>query len=447
MNIKLIPTAPQAKRFSDIFLIGAFACLTGFSHGAEPAAKPRVPVVEGIVQPRRPVPEAIAQAMEFLKKADGPYVPGQPRDWSDSSSEPLAGYFSTAWVNEDGTRSDRKQAFPGASTRISFLRSCVTTNTPGTRAGCSGRAIWRTGIWRIRRRPMRFMPISLYSTFTDGKPGGSAGQESTEVDKAAFISSAYLALYEATQDKKYLAGAKAIGDSLARRQEKDGSWPFRVLPQDGEVREAFGGAPVFFVELFENLLRYEKQPSYQTAHDKALQLMLERNVEKNLWGIYHEDIRRKAPEKLSAEPMCFTAIYLFRHGKQHPEYIEMGRRVLRRMEDRLVHTGGPLGGTGTGRVGAGGIRAHDARTYRALLPGSGGALNVAGDVQMKKKALSGINALTYMQSPAGLFRTHFQLVKETKPNRKRPDWYSQHLYTVCHVLEALPSLPEIRPGK
>ena len=49
-----------------------------------------------------------------------------------------------------------------------------------------------------------------------------------------------------------------------------------------------------------------------------------------------------------------------------------------------------------------------------------------------------------MQSDAGLFRTFFQLVNEKRPDKVRPNWYSQHLYTVCHVLEALPLLPELR---
>jgi hypothetical protein len=68
----------------------------------------------------------------------------------------------------------------------------------------------------------------------------------------------------------------------------------------------------------------------------------------------------------------------------------------------------------------------------------------AADEAAKRRALSGFNALTYMQSETGLFRTMFQLVNEKKPNRKREDWYSQHLYTVCHVLEAMPSVPEIQ---
>jgi hypothetical protein len=67
-----------------------------------------------------------------------------------------------------------------------------------------------------------------------------------------------------------------------------------------------------------------------------------------------------------------------------------------------------------------------------------------GDKDAKRKALSGFNALTYMQSEPGLYRTMFQLVNEKKPNRKREDWYSQHLYTVCHVLEAMQVLPELK---
>jgi hypothetical protein len=71
---------------------------------------------------------------------------------------------------------------------------------------------------------------------------------------------------------------------------------------------------------------------------------------------------------------------------------------------------------------------------------------LTGDEQVKRRALSGINALTYMQSPAGLFRTFFHSVNPKAKTANRPDWYSQHLYTVCHVLELMPSLPEVAPA-
>jgi uncharacterized protein YyaL (SSP411 family) len=295
--------------------------------------------------------------------------------------------------------------------------------------------------------PKSVYPHLLYSVFTEGKGGGSADKDSTEPDKAAFIGSAYIALFEATKEKQFLNGAKRIADTLVRHQNEDGSWPFRVALGDGSVRQEFGGAPVFFVQFFEDLLRHEQKDSYKTAHDKALALMIERNIKENRWGTYHEDVRNKADEKLSAEPMCFTAIYLFRHAEKNPEYIKMGRLLLDRLEEKLVHT--------KGHPAAPAPAVSEQEGFEHMMPGHTARYCLAlaelhrttGDKEAKTNAVSGINALTYMQSEAGLFRTFFQLIKETKPGKVRPNWYSQHLYTVCHVLEAMPILPEIRGTK
>src|SRR4030095_11375616 len=99
---------------------------------------------------------------------------------------------------------------------------------------------------------------------------GSQDKDATEPDKAAWFGKAYLALYDVTKDQRYLAGAKAIGETLARRQGEDGSSPFRVVPQDGAVRQAFGGAPVFFVEFFQLLAARDDNPAYRKAHERAL---------------------------------------------------------------------------------------------------------------------------------------------------------------------------------
>ena len=65
-------------------------CLLGGAVATVLTAQAAVPVDEnGIVVPRRPVVEAIADAMEFLKKADGAYVPG-------NIDGELAGYFASA---------------------------------------------------------------------------------------------------------------------------------------------------------------------------------------------------------------------------------------------------------------------------------------------------------------------------------------------------------------
>jgi hypothetical protein len=396
----------------------------------------KVPVVDGIVQPRRPLRAAIADAMVFLKKADCGYVPGK-------LDGPLAGYFTSAHVLEDGSPSARKFCFP-ARQHAYFINTFLLYRR------YSGEAEWLQRArdladWNLAHSTpadARYANIP-WSVYTDGQPGGSQDKDSLEPDKAAFLGTAYLNLFDATKDSKYLNGAKAIAKTLAARQGEDGSWPFRVLPQDGTVRQQTGGAPVYYVEFFERLLRYDNDPAWQKAQTGALKLMIERNVEQNRWGTYHEDIRERPETHLSAEPMSFTANWLLRHSKEHPEYVAMGRKVLSRMEEKLVHT--------EGHSAAPAPAVSEQSTFQHMMPGHTSRYCAAliqlyaatGDREAKRKALSGFNALTYMQSEAGLFRTMFQLVNERKSHPNREDWYSQHLYTVCHLLETMPQLPEI----
>jgi hypothetical protein len=398
---------------------------------------PAVHVIDGIVQPKRPLPDSIADAMQFLKKADGAYIPG-------NIAGPLAGYFTSAHVMADGSPSKRTFCFPArqhAYFIFTFLLYYQYSSEPEWLQRAKDLADWNLA----HSSPADAVYANLpWAVWTDGHGGGSQDKDATEPDKAAWFGKAYLALYDVTKDARYLAGAKAIADTLAKRQAADGSWPFRVVPQDGAVRQSFGGAPVFYVEFFKLFCALDKNPAYKTSYDRARKLMLDRNVEKNLWGTYHEDIKEKPDAYLSAEPMSFTADYLFRNAKEHPEYVAMGRQVIERMESKLVHT--------TGHPAAPAPAVSEQAGFQHMMPGHTARYCLAlthlfaatGDADAKRKALSGFNALTYMQSPPGLYRTMFQLVNEKNPNRKREDWYSQHLYTVCHVLEAMPMLPELK---
>jgi hypothetical protein len=343
----------------------------------------------------------------------------------------------------DGSRSKRKFCFPArqhAYFIFTFLHYHKYSGETEWLARARDLADWNLA----RSTPADAAYANLpWSVWTDGKPGGSQDKDSLEPDKAAFLGRAYLGLFDVTSDPKYLDGAEAIAATLAKRQGADGSWPFRVLPQDGTVRQQMGGAPVFFVEFFERILKHAEEPAYRQAHDLALKLMLERNVERNEWGTYHEDIKERPATHVSAEPMSFTASYLFRRAKQKREYVDLGRKLIARLEERLVHT--------EGHPAAPAPAVSEQSTFQHMMPGHTARYCLAltdlyvatGDEAAKRKALSGLNALTYMQSEAGLFRTMFQLVNERKPNAKREDWYSQHLYTVCHVLEATPSMPEL----
>lgn len=91
------------KRNTLAFLVAALSIASPAT--ATDEASHRIEVVNGVVTPKRPIAEAIIDAMQFLKKADGDYVPG-------SIDGPLAGYFTSAHVNADGSRTNRHLAFP-----------------------------------------------------------------------------------------------------------------------------------------------------------------------------------------------------------------------------------------------------------------------------------------------------------------------------------------------
>lgn len=411
------------------------------AEAAQPVASV-VKLVDGIVQPVRPVTEAIADGIRFLRKADGAYVPGR-------IDGELAGYFMSALVNADGSRNNRRQlSFPARHHAYfieTFLQYYRYTGEKEWLLRAGDLANWNLTHSTPATAAYPYLP---YSAHQDDKPTGSADKNSIETDKPAFLGSAYLQLYETTSDQRYLNAARQIAATLVGKQRDDGSWPFRVIPEDGSIFQDLGGAPVFFVEFFDHIYRYENRPEYLRARDRAARLMIARNVEQGQWGTYHEDIHPRPGDHLSAEPMSFTAAYLFQQAAPHPEYVEMGRRVLRQMEARLVFTEGhgaaPAPAVAEQATFAHIMAGHTARYCWALSE----LYRVTGDVAVKNRALSGLNAVTYMQSEAGLFRTHFYDTKQKKERDPSSvnNWYSQHLYTICHMLQCMAAFPELSPN-
>jgi len=397
--------------------------------------------------PLRPVATAVANAMSFLKALDGDYVPGKP-------SGELASYFSNAFMGTDGVRSTRDIVYP-ARLHSYFIRAFLRCHT------YTGDREWLLrakdlGDWNIAHSTPAdaVYPNLAYPTFEKGNPGGHTDKNNIQPDKSAFLGSAYLMLYEVTGEKRYLEAARKVAETLVSRQREDGSWPFRVDPQTGVVAQDRGGAPVDFVEFFEQLQRHDKKPAYAKAHDKALAYMLARNVGQGQWGTYHEDVGNRKDTHLSAEPTTLTADYLFRHADTHPEYLEMGRRILKQMEDRLVHT------EGHGAAPAPAVAEQDG--FEHIMSGHtaryGAALAdlylLTGDEAIKRRALSVLNAVTHMQTGEGVFVTfYYNAKKPAGSTKKKPVgdletdrvWFSQHLFSVYYLLGCMAAFPELAP--
>jgi len=395
---------------------------------------------DGVVPPRLPVAEAVEKAMLFFKKTDDGYVPGR----LDGT---LAPYFTDAFMGIKDGRSTRGIAYP-ARLHGQFIRTFLRCYT------YTGDRSWvlrarDLADWNIARSTPdgAAWPHLAYSTFEKGKPAGHKDKNSIQPDKAAFIANSYLMLHEATGDPRYLEAARNVAETLVAHRRDDGSWPFRVVPESGEITQDRGGAPVFFVELFEHLLRYDNKDAYRQARDQTMVYLMARNVEKGLWGTYHEDYGLRQGTHLSAELMTYTANYFIRNAPAHPEYLPMARRVLKQMEDALVfsteHGAAPAPGaaeqSGFEHIMAG----HTARYGAALAD----LYRVTQDEEVKRRALSTLHGVTYMQSPEGVFVTFFHHMKKNKDGPKTVDrvWFSQHLFSVYNLLGAMSVFPELAP--
>jgi hypothetical protein len=425
--------------FLAVLLLAPLAA-TAQSKQEKPEPTSPIALKDGVVPPCRPVAEAIEKAMVFFKKTDDGYVPGR----LDGT---LAPYFTDAFMGIKDGRSTRGIAYP-ARLHGQFIRTFLRCYT------YTGDASWMLRArdladWNIARSspPDAEWPHLAYSTFEKGKPAGHKDKNALQPDKAAFIANSYLMLHEATGETRYLDAARKVAETLLKKQAPDGSWPFRVVPETGEITQKIGGAPVFFVEFFERLLQHENKDAYRQARDKALAYMMDRNIAKGLWGTYHEDVGLKQGTHLSAELMCYTAEYLIRSSAAHPEHLPMARRVLKQMEDKLVfteeHGAAPAPGaaeqSGFEHIMAG----HTAR-YGACLAQ---LYRATGDDEVKRRALSTLHGVTHMQTDEGVFVTFFYHMKKDKAGPKVVDrvWFSQHLFSIYNLLGGMATFPQLAP--
>jgi len=402
----------------------------------EPANK--VKVVDGLVMPRQPLGKALKDAMQFLKKSDGGYIPGEP-------GAKHAGYFLSCMVHADGKPTKPRLAFPARHHAYfinTFLRYYAYSGETEWLLRARDLADWNIANstdtdWACPNLP--------YSTYKNGKPRGGQDKNSIEPDKAAFIGSAYLALFDSTGQAKYLQAARKIADTLLKIQRENGGWDFRIIPEDASVMQDFGGAIVNFVTLFEQLLAKEDNPAYQNARDKALKWMLKTNVQDNHWGVYHEDVDKADKTYMTTELMCFTAAYLIRHSSEHQDYLDMGLQVLGHVQKHFVHLKdhpvAPAPAVSEQPYCNHIMPGHTARYCSVLAD----LYAFTGNEQYKRSAISSINGTTYMQSPYGIFSTWIWNVNKKKKSGLGRDWYSQHLYTVCHMMEVMAKLPQLAP--
>ncbi len=113
------------------------------------------------------------------------------------------------------------------------------------------------GDWLLEHRHPENYACSLFpfSTIGNGKYTGGCEGSAVTLFRGARVGEAMIALYRTFREEKYLNYARHLGTVFARLQKNDGSWPYRVDPETGEVKEEYTSSAIGTARFLEDLDR------------------------------------------------------------------------------------------------------------------------------------------------------------------------------------------------
>ena len=228
-----------------------------------------------------------------------------------------------------------------------------------------------------------------------------------ELDKASYTGLAYLSLYAVTEEAKYLRAAQKISESLFPHQRRDGSFPFRVSLETGEVVGEYTGSQLWHAQLYRKLAHLTGNEDFRQAGERALAWLVEGPVKNNRWwGFYGdnpEDTDSEGEKSYDQQTALMTAQWLIDHLHENEEYLACVKGILDYIQEKFaipdgIHKGVPAIGEQTGWPAF--LPHHNMRlaeTYARLY-------GATGDSAAKELALRITNSMTWMVQSDGKYR-------------------------------------------
>jgi hypothetical protein len=195
------------------------------------------------------------------------------------------------------------------------------------------------GDWLLKHRHPEKYVCSLFpfSTIGDGNYKGGCEDSAITLFRGARVGDAMLALYRAFKEEKYLNYARHLGAVFARLQKDDGSWPYRVNPETGEVKEEYTSSAIAPARFLEDLDRTLSTSKFAAVVAKAVDWTLNNPVRTFLWQGQYEDVSKHPPFKnLENWGVNETIRYLSFHAPNNAQYIEIARKLNAFIEDQFV---------------------------------------------------------------------------------------------------------------
>jgi hypothetical protein len=263
-----------------------------------------------------------------------------------------------------------------------------------------------------------------YSTLEEKTPGGFRDGSGIMPDKAAIMSLAYLDLYKATKENRFLKAAEAIANSLVNNQRDNGTWPFRVDPKTKDVIEEFTSSVIYAVMLFESLDETNRNNHYKSYRDRTLEWLINGPIKTKEFRGFYEDIAESTEGRTNYD--CLDVIrYLLANRTENNGYLEMAQDLNSWLEETFMDKI-------EGFEPAEGIREQlqcnvimgiHSLNWASMLKDLAEA---SGDEQMKERAIQTANYITYYLQPDDRIVVGFEY---------RQWWYSCHVGVILYLVD------------
>lgn len=159
----------------------------------------------------------------------------------------------------------------------------------------------------------------------------------TTVFRAARVGEAMLSLYHSSGDARYFDYAEHLADTLVGMQNEDGSWPYRVNPETGDVVEEYTSSGILIAKFLDGMQQVGHRNSYQSAINKAIRWTLDHPVRTNRWQGMYEDVKEQPPySNLENWDACEMIRFLCKYADEIPSAIDIAESINRFVEDQFV---------------------------------------------------------------------------------------------------------------
>lgn len=284
-------------------------------------------------------------------------------------------------------------------------------------------------------------PSVPWATFSEGKPGGLEDKDAIQPDKVGYMGLSYTRLFEVTGNHKYLAAAKKCADTITGMQGYDGSWPFRVNPFTGEIRQQYSSAIYMNVAFLEKMHSMTGDLRYKQSQILAWMWLLRNPVRTGNWSGLYEDIPVGSDSQVHYSPLQTIRLLLrYHHPANESSYIAKARTLFDHTMDGLGFVDRDMG-----------LVMREQTAYPAATPSS--TLNwsmmaaefflATGEEKFRQTTLEAVRMVTrFGLKPDG--RTHNTVLG---PNiyGNAGSWYSLTSPTVRYLYQDMGCLPELAP--